>query len=229
MLNLIENKICNSVLLLTVAVLFMACLMVSTAEAKTQRPRSMKMDNYVRIDMACPATAVGISAAFPLVEMPLNILNEERLLWYEDNVLNDDFLNAYEFRSVAGRYVCYPKGSFDPVRLRETVFPPAMGAFYKSIIQQSNTSVYSDLELKESLDCLGVSGKGLSGTDMTKMLNLPFKTSRNATLKKGYEDIEGMTFDVKDKSKFDVMFSNPDDDINDNLVADAYKTFKNPA
>jgi len=208
--------------------LVLTFLFVQTATARTNRPRSMKMSNFVRVDMACPPTATGISAAFPLIEMPLNILNEERLLWYEDNVFNDDFMNAYEFRSIAGRYVCYPTGGLNPVRLKETVFPPAMGTFYKSIIQQSNTGVFSDLELRESLDCLGISGKGLVGTDLTKMLNLPFKSSRQSTLKKDYEDIEGMTFNVQDKAKFDVMFSDPDADINDDLMAGYFETFMNP-
>jgi hypothetical protein len=224
MLNVIHLKVKRAVL-----AVFILVLAVSFLEARTNRPRSRKMEKYVRIDMACPATSEGISAAFPLVEMPLNILNEERLNWYRDNVLSDDFNNAYEFRSQSGRWVCYPNGGFDPVRLRETIFPPALSSFYKSIIQQSNTGVYSDLGLKESLDCLGISGKGLSGTDLTKMLNIPFRTSKNATLKKDYEDIEGMTFDVKDKAKFDVMFSNPDDDMNDNLVADHFTAFSAPA
>jgi len=56
---LYRNKAIASVLL----VFIVFCVSSTFVEAKTHRPRSRKLENYVRIDMACPPTAMGISAA----------------------------------------------------------------------------------------------------------------------------------------------------------------------
>jgi hypothetical protein len=174
--------------------------------------------------MKAPPTAPGIAAAFPLEERPLNILTDDRLDWYKKNVFTEDFLNEYEFRSEAGRWVCYPIGSRQPVRLKELIFPPYVTSLYKNAIRQANTSVYGQLDLQDKLDCFAVSGKVSRGRDLSSVFNLPFKSSGGGKLTNEWVDLDRMDLrltsedDEGTRSPFIMTVHDGSTHINDLLV-----------